>query len=192
MTVWFTADLHIGHSAVIRYARRPFANVDEMNEALIKNWNDCVSPKDDIYVLGDLSFCSLSRTISYLSRLNGRKYWIFGNHDKKLRNREGILQFFEWGKDLTTIKIPDSDAYQGQQRIVLCHYAMRVWDKSHFGTWQLYGHSHGSLPDDRHSLSMDVGVDNCNYRPISYEEIKTKMKLKTWKPIDHHGDRDEY
>ena len=66
---------------------------------------------------------------------------------------------------------------------------MRVWNKSHYGSWNLYGHSHGSLPDDPHARAIDVGVDCHNFAPVSFDEVKVIMERKLWKPIDHHGDR---
>jgi hypothetical protein len=66
---------------------------------------------------------------------------------------------------------------------------MRTWNKSHRGSWHLYGHSHGTLPDDPHSMSFDVGVDCHNYRPLSFEQVKAVMSKKLFKPIDHHTDR---
>jgi calcineurin-like phosphoesterase family protein len=84
--------------------------------------------------------------------------------------------------------------------LVLCHYAMRVWNKAHYSVRLAYGHSHSTLPDDPNSLSMDVGVDNIakllavdgslkqeGYRPISIDEFEVYMSKKTWKPKDHHG-----
>jgi calcineurin-like phosphoesterase family protein len=64
---------------------------------------------------------------------------------------------------------------------------MRVWNKSHHGAWHLYGHSHGTLPDDPNALSFDCGVDCHNYTPISFEQVEAIMAKKTFKPIDHHG-----
>lgn len=72
------------------------------------------------------------------------------------------------------------------QRIILCHYAFRVWNSSHHGSWHLYGHSHGSLPDDLGALSWDVGSDNNNFTPISFEQVKEIMSHKTFVPVDHH------
>ncbi len=57
---------------------------------------------------------------------------------------------------------------------------MKVWRSSFRGTWHLYGHSHGHLPDDIHSLSFDVGVDCHDFYPLSYEEVKNRMKQKQW------------
>lgn len=74
-------------------------------------------------------------------------------------------------------------------RLWLSHYAHRVWRGSHRGVWHLYGHSHGSLADDPHALSMDVGVDvrGYGYWPLSFDEIREAMAQKDWRPVDHHG-----
>jgi calcineurin-like phosphoesterase family protein len=59
------------------------------------------------------------------------------------------------------------------ETIILCHYAMRVWDRSHYGSMHLYGHSHGHLPD--YGKSMDVGVDCHNYYPISVDHVRERL-----------------
>jgi len=176
MTTWFTADLHFSHANIIKYANRPFSSVEEMDRILIDNFNNKVSQEDTTYIVGDFCFSDVTRGQNYLNRLNGVKYLIEGNHDKtavKLEGWAGISKLAEIRVD--------------GQSITLCHYAMRVWNKSHFGAWHLYGHSHGSLPDDKNSLSFDVGVDCHNYAPINMRDIRSIMNKKTWKPIDHHG-----
>ena len=75
-------------------------------------------------------------------------------------------------------------------RIFLSHYAHKVWPKNHYDTYHLYGHSHGSLKDDEYSLSFDVGVDTNNFYPYSLEDVRKKMSIKLFRPVDHHtGDR---
>lgn len=110
-----------------------------------------------------------------------------GNHDPQSKSglvRADFAKLFHQVHTLAKIQVQVG----GQpQPIVLCHYAMRVWDASHHGAWHLYGHSHGSLPDDRHALSWDVGVDNNNLLPLSVDEIAKIMATKTFRPIDHHG-----
>lgn len=183
--IFFTSDLHLGHENVIKYAKRPFANAKEMDEALVSNWNARIRPNDTVYVVGDVSFHRPEETRKILRRMNGTKALVLGNHDKKL----GCLDMFVFAKDMYTLKVEDAQAERGLQNIVLCHYAMRVWDKSHYGAWHLYGHSHNSLPDDPTALSIDVGVDAQNFAPISYEEVREIMRKKTWKPVDHHVPR---
>lgn len=182
MTIWFTSDQHFGHKKMVEH--RLLSSVEEMDELLIANWNSKIQEKDTVYILGDISFHRPTVTDSILKRLNGsQKFMIIGNHDKDLAP---VRTHCAWVKDLYTAKIADPDAQTGYQRIVLCHYAMRTWDKSHYGAWHLYGHSHGSLPEYPDYLSLDVGVDANALFPISYEDIKTRMSKKSFKPVDHH------
>ena len=189
MTTFFTSDLHFGHRNVIKYVPRPFSSVEEMDATMIERWNALVAPGDDVYIVGDFALCRPARAVEIAHALNGNKFLVRGNHDKRV---EGALhKCFAWVKDVYTAKVPDADAPGGVQRIVLYHYAMRVWDGSHYGAWSLYGHSHGNLADDPNSLSFDIGVDCWDYRPVSYAEVKARMATKRWKPVDHHGREDD-
>lgn len=178
---YFTSDWHLFHANIIKYSNRPFKDSAEMNAVIQQRLNEKVKEKDWLYFLGDMAF---TRYPDHLHRwLDGLRCQnicvIRGNHDKTatdIRNR------FRWFKDINEITVEG-------QKIVLCHYAMRVWNKSHFGAWHLYGHSHGSLPDDPNALSMDVGVDTNNFYPYSMEDIKKLMNKKSFKPIDHHGSK---
>ena len=177
MNTFFTADTHFGHTNILKYCNRPFKSVDEMDEALIRNWNVKVKPEDIVYHLGDFSFGPAKK---YADRLNGTINFIRGNHDKPLevylREEKKLYSHI---KDVAAI-------FVDKQQFFLSHYAHRVWPKSHRGTWHLYGHSHGTLPDDPNSLSFDCGVDCHNYEPISFEEVAKIMAKKTFKSKDHH------
>lgn len=164
MSVFFTSDLHFGHTNIIKYCDRPFADVHEMNKAMTERWNEVVRPQDTIYVLGD--FAMKNDSEKYFNKLNGDKILIRGNHDGKK------TLSLKWSSihDLLDIKIEN-------QHIVLCHYAMRVWNKSHNGSWMLYGHSHNKLPGIENS--MDVGVDGNYFYPWRFEEIKKRLTPKT-------------
>lgn len=180
MSVFFTADTHFGHANIIKYSNRPYQHVNDMDDELCYNWNSVVSPEDFVYHLGDFSF---GKADKYLAQLNGHIFFVPGNHDREMRR---IREEKRWNHKITWL--PElAEVVIGEQRIVLCHYALRVWRKSHHGTWHLYGHSHGSLPEDPHSRSFDVGVDVHNYHPISFQEVEKRMSKKQWKPVDHHG-----
>lgn len=160
MKTFFTADLHLGHTNILRYANRPFKTIEEMDEAIIERWNKKIQPGDRVFLVGDFAF---RNGLRYRARLNGRITLIRGNHDKPHRLR-GV---FEDVYDLFTFKEKDFI-------IVLCHFALRVWDRSHFGAWHLFGHSHGKLPGL--GKSFDVGVDAHNFEPRSLDEIVAIMK----------------
>lgn len=174
MKIWFTSDTHFGHANIIKYCNRPFASVEEMDRTLISNWNSKIQPNDIVHHLGDFCFGHFER---YKKQLNGKIHFIEGNHDKEAFN---FRNSFDSYKKFNEIRV-------NGQKIVLCHYALRVWNKSHHGSWHLYGHSHGTLPDDKNALSFDVGVDCHNYFPLSFEDVARIMKKKDFKPIDHHG-----
>lgn len=177
--VWFTSDEHYGHKNIIKFCNRPFLDTDEMELALIAEHNRVVSKGDLVYHLGDMFWRTtpVSHAISILDRLNGNHYYILGNHEEIFDEEENyeLRNRFVWIKERTRIK-PDGGP---NAEVVLDHFAGRVWDKSAHGSWQLYGHSHGELPDDPNLLSMDVGVDaDRRYAPISLEDVCIHMEYK--------------
>lgn len=164
---FFTADTHFNHKNIIRYCNRPFSTVEEMNETLIRNWNEKIKPNDTVYHIGDFGFGNLE---PILKRLNGKKILIIGSHD---RDTLKCKDYFEFTTPLLEI-------YEQRQCIVLCHYAMRTWAKSHYNTWHLYGHSHGKLPPV--GKSYDIGVDVTNFYPLSFYEVKDIMSKRPDNP----------
>ncbi len=178
--IFFTSDHHFGHSNIIKFCNRPFTNVEEMNETLIKKWNEKIKPEDEVYHIGDFAMTKDNELVAnILDKLNGTKYLIVGNHEgPALNNRKK----FKWVKDYHELKVKDSDCKNGVQRIILFHYAMRVWRSDFRGTWHLYGHSHGNLPDKEDRLAFDIGVDCHDFYPLSYDEVKEIMKAKKWTP----------
>lgn len=188
--LFFTSDTHWGHANIIKYCSRPFKSVEEMDDTLIKNWNHVVKPGDTVYHLGDFAFYKDQKhTRNVIRALNGNIVLIRGNHDKYLEPE--TLRAFNSVHPYYELNVSDKDNSRGKQRIILLHFAMRVWDKSHHGSWHLYGHSHGTLRDenyDKNSLSFDVGTDCHGFAPISYDRVKQIMATRTFKPIDHHGE----
>lgn len=175
---YFTSDWHLFHTNIIKYCKRPFEDSAKMNRVILDNMNSLITENDWLYFLGDMAMIREPKHLTYwLDSLRCRNIcFIKGNHDKTASK---ISDRFFWYKDMEQIKVQ-------KQPIVLCHYAMRVWNRSHHGSWHLYGHSHGTLPDDQNSLSMDVGVDTNNFMPYSFEDIQERMNKKTFVPIDHH------
>ena len=189
MKIYFSSDWHLGHTNVIKYDNRPFKTVEEMDHAIISNVTKPLKKGNSLYYLGDFALTrSINAMEGYMKALaytEANLFFIRGNHDKK----EHIKLYQTYGTyfgEQKKIKIPDAQADNGVREIVLNHYAMRVWDKSHWGSWHLYGHSHHHLPDDIHSLSFDVGINGWDYQLIDYETVKKKMSTKLFKPIDNH------
>lgn len=169
--------LHEPKGSILTLGRgRPFDTIEEHNEALVERHNAVVRPGDLVYYLGDFALkTSWEKALAFRRRLMGNFYFVRGNHDgvaDEMYRRDPSC--FVWMKDLETIK-PKMD---GIPPITLCHYAMRVWPGSFKGRWQLYGHSHGMLPELPHLLAFDVGVDCWNFSPVSIEEVAQKMKAK--------------
>jgi calcineurin-like phosphoesterase family protein len=181
--VYFTSDSHFGHANIIRYCRRPYQGVAEMVAALIAAWNAKVSPGAMVYHLGDFTLGSRAVARSYFARLHGQIRLLPGSHDERwlpkqfgpqpeLRSLDGIP--VEIMPPLLSLEFPGlSSDGQYPQVIVLCHYALRVWDRSHHGAWHLYGHSHGVLPPIGRSL--DVGVD-VYPSPLGLDEIAALLR----------------
>lgn len=190
--VFFTSDWHFDHGNIIKYTNRPFLTPEDqaifvqnpdmrvsfdsirlMNNTIINNINLKVKEDDVIFHLGDVTFTKdKEKARSFLDRINCREiYNIWGNHDDYFTLKDLFKETFDQVKVVV----------DGQE-IFLNHYAMRVWDKSHRGTWHLYGHSHGQLPDDPESLSFDAGVDCHNFMPLSMADIRAIMNKKT--PVD--------
>ena len=182
--IWFTSDTHFNHENVIEHSQRPFSSLKEMETALIDNWNSVVARGDVVYHLGDFALswgAKHAETIdNILSSLNGNKILIRGNHDRKevYNNKRWSAVF-----DLKEIKVDIGEAVR--KKITLCHYSMRTWPSMHHGAWMLFGHSHGNLPDPG-GLTMDVGVDCWDFKPISIETVKGFMANREPLLLDHH------
>jgi calcineurin-like phosphoesterase family protein len=184
--IFFTSDTHFDHDNILRFSGRPFRSVDNMNEQLIKRWNEVVPHDSVVFHMGDFAFSNGMRVRDFCTRLNGKIYLCRGNHDRD--KTVGAAFHISMVNDVYEITVAVSnDIYQ---KIFLSHYAHKVWKGSHKGTWHLYGHSHGSLHDDPYSRSMDVGVDTHDYRPYTFSEIEKAMSKKQFKPVDHHGIRE--
>jgi len=173
MATWFTADTHFGHAKIIDHSRRPFVGVDEMDAALIHNWNAVVRPNDDVWHLGDFNFRGTHETAYYAKQLQGRIHLVWGNHDDGYARKAASL--FASVQDVKYLRLYG-------EKIYLSHYAHRVWRSSNHGSWHLFGHSHNCLPSYRRS--MDVGVDAQRYAPVSFEAIGAYML--TQDSTDHH------
>lgn len=184
MNIWFTADTHFLHKNIIEYSKRPFSSLEEMTAVIIDNWNEKVKRGDLIYHLGDFALgfgkISIKPIDNILTKLNGNKILIAGNHDRK-----EVKKNLHWNQVLPYKEIKVDVGEKLKKRIVMCHYAMVVWNQCHRGSWMLHGHSHGNLNDIGGKI-LDVGVDVHNFKPVCLEEIKTYMDKRNIIARDHH------
>jgi calcineurin-like phosphoesterase family protein len=157
--IYFTGDTHFGDPRVLRLDRRPFPNIVEHDEALVRNWNETVGPQDEVWHLGDVMATKAYNCCDLLARLNGRKHLIVGNNDPSTTTDaagwESVQHYAE-------IRL-------GGHHLVLCHYAFRTWNQMGKKSINLHGHSHGRLkPLPR---QFDVGVDARNFCPVTLDAI---------------------
>lgn len=166
---FYTSDLHFGHRNVIRFDNRPFSDITEMDNCLIENWNKKVNNDDHIYVLGDFAYKSELGEEYYLSKLNGIKHLVSGNHDLKLLKNEKALSYFE---SVDALKVIVED----HKQITLCHYPIASWLGSMRGSYMLYGHIHisnGEVVKFMRERGNSYNVCTCvnNYEPVTLEEL---------------------
>lgn len=173
---FFTADNHFGHAGIIKHCNRPWDNVDEMNEGMIDIWNAQVPSGSTVYIIGDFAY---SKHAKFANRLNGKKILIMGNHDKM--SQDAMKAF----TDVHTFGV--RRRFFGQA-VTLCHYNMNVWQNSHYGDWQLYGHSHGRIKEEPFRKQMDMGVDVWDFKPVPFEVVKHIMDKKYKKEFSGVGE----
>jgi len=179
MSLFYTADPHLGHRWLAT-AVRGFASVEEMNQLIIDRWNAVVGKDDHVCVLGDHFMGHPAYYESTLSKLQGHKRLVLGNHDRLPAAQ--MKPFFEalYDRRMQTINTP-----YGQRRLCLEHYPMHTWNGSFHGSWLLCGHTHGmlqeSLPTSWQSgLMLDVGMDVWGMAPVSLDEI---IRVMRWKEL---------
>lgn len=201
--IFFTSDTHFEHKRVIGFQanRRHFRNPDlphvvddrgeishpdeiaAMREAMIENWNSVVCPGDEIWHLGDFSFGQNNQTEHILSRLNGVKRLVLGNHDKKRFDGLGGARGFDSISSYAEIEF-------GGHVFCLMHYPILSWNRAEMGSIHLHGHLHDNMHDihcehARRFRTMDVGIDaHPDFRPFSFDEVLSKMLPR--EPLPRH------
>lgn len=218
---YFSSDWHLDHANIIAYSQRywaldaqwastcqkvqsmprdefkrvwrlPTSVIDKHNQTIIYNTNKIVQENDTLYLLGDLLFArreNYCERLKYLRSLINCKniVLILGNHDRELEH------FFP--------DVPHARMIRCEgQKIWMTHFAQIIWDRSHHGSWNLYGHSHSNAETTLDKimpgrLSMDVGIDNAykvlgEARPFSFSEIKDIFKDRAGFNVKH-GDLED-
>lgn len=163
--VYFTADMHFGHRAIINMQNRPFESVEEMDRVMLQNFNSVVHKNDTVYILGDICHhMTIEEADALIRKMNGKKYLIMGNHDKKYDS--GL---FEDIRDFMKVSV---DGHY----FALMHYPMLSWPKMSLGGYQLHGHIHARMDYNKANRAegirrYDVGVEANDYFPVSAKQI---------------------
>ena len=165
---FFTSDLHFCHKNIIAHCKRPFSSLEEMHQYYIEYWNQTISKNDYIFILGDLVFShSKNAWRTIISKLNGQKILIIGNHDD--------LKSICYDDFLYTTK---HDSFQFDdngkiKEIFMSHYPCLSWPNQHRGSWHLFGHCHGTMNKNKLAKEqMDVGIDISGHI-FTYFDIKS-------------------
>lgn len=189
--IYFTSDLHLGHADVIKFSKRPFSSVDEMNETLVRNINHIVGKTDELWIIDDFAYkidrekvCEHRRSIKCKN-----VHLVMGNHDRDY-SQDNFFQSVQHYKELKTV----------YGRFILFHYPILEWNAAHYGSVHLHGHLHSTgeyntqnltkkyadrLPEGQEGKDeglklriYDVGVDANDYKPISLDQIAVLMHLR--------------
>ena len=175
MTRWYTADLHLGHEAILRHCGRPFRSAGEMDAALLAALRAAVGSRDELWILGDLAFGPRAKDPSWLARLfrrlpGARRHLVTGNHDG------AATRALPWDTVTPLAEITDEGT-----RLVLCHYPMITWPGARRGAIHLFGHVHDNWAGCRGAVN--VGVDLWGFRPVTVAEIVARATTLPINPL---------
>lgn len=177
----FTSDLHFGHKNIVDLCRRPFADVEEMDAALIENWNRKVKKNDVVYLIGDVVW-DKKKVAYYMEQLSGKKILIAGNHDSTWIKREECRKHFEE-------IVPYLEVHLNGHPITMCHYPMLEWRSSREESkrklgYLIHGHIHNRIADEYRQLflqfnALNAGIDVNAFAPVTFDElVENNLRFK--------------
>ena len=188
--IFFTSDTHFGHSKIIDYCKRPFSSIEEHDKTLIQNWNNVVGQDDTVFHLGDFAYGNSQFISNIIKQLNGNIILIKGNHD--LRNMNPALY------NIFSDAVYQARILIDKQTVYLNHFPFLCFEHGDINLYkdnysiQLFGHVHSgplTSSEDVNRLNIlfptqyDVGVDNNNFTPISWIDVKNKIKQQINKSL---------
>lgn len=159
--VFLISDLHLGHSNVLNFGNRPYSDIETMNEGAVSEWNQVVTKRDKVFVLGDIAWNS--QGLKLYGRMNGQKTLIMGNHDNRFLPSE-LTKYFH--------KIHGALRYK---QCILTHIPIHPTE---FQRWRynIHGHLHGNKIDDPRYINVNVDTTQ-TFRPIEFETLIRRHEL---------------
>ena len=164
MNTYIISDSHFGHANIIKYENRPFKDIKEMEEVMIKKWNKVVKNGDIVYHLGDFNFGSFANVSMILKKLNGRIRLVMGNHDRGSTNKFRDAGF----EEVYQHSIILNEFY------ILSHKPCYMTENSPYRN--IHGHIHGKTLDD--NLYYNASVEVIDYTPVKFDDIKKSFISK--------------
>lgn len=177
--IFYIADIHFRDEKIFKKCNRPFSNLIEYENEIIKRWNDKVKHDDLVYVLGDLALDDCEEALEIFNELHGHKHLIIGNHDDLLLEKIKTSNLFEFIDFIKVIQ-------DGGKKVCVCHYPLMDWMEFNRNGYHVYGHVHNkSIVNGiayqqikeyfRDKPAYNCGVDVTHYEPVTLEEM---IKLK--------------
>lgn len=175
--LFFTSDTHFYHENIIKYCDRPFIDLYEMHDVLITNWNNIIPKDGKVFHAGDFALTgNIGLIRNLVSKLNGDIYLAFGNHCYQNRfDRTVIKDIFTQTDELYYVTVKDVELENKHANFIIGHYPFLTWRPQYI---HLHGHVHSgpnSTANEKvpfHPMRYDIGVDNNNYFPVSYNDLK--------------------
>ena len=175
--IWMSSDLHLGHDREFVWGARGYDSIEEMNEAIIRNFNEVVEEDDDLYLLGDCVLGDLETGLAMLKQLKGKIHIIMGNHDTDKR-----IEAYKQMENVVEVVVAHKMKYK-KFHFYLSHYPTLTGnleaESLHQVAINLFGHTHqqtnfyNDIPWMYH-----VGVDSHNCYPMLLDDIIEECKAK--------------
>lgn len=168
--IFYIADTHFDSENIIKYDKRPFSSVKEMNETIIDNWNSMVKPSDTVNILGDFCWSGDERWEYFLKTLNGVKNLIRGNHDPK--------KFKPSIKELLNDVVDYKEIRDNKRHVIECHFPILMYNKSYSRNYyMLYGHVHEYTEEAAQLESFIEKLNIDKMKPLKTSDVHNRAQL---------------
>lgn len=176
--IFFTADLHLNDTKVLKYPNNKFKSIEDRNRAVIESINNKVKKDDLLFLLGDIGKGLYQEHIKSINCKN--LILVLGNHDMKINEEQ--KSYYKKISPYLVLMVKDSENFFGWQKIILFHFPLNRWTSDVDGSWMLHGHTHGFEAISDYKI-QDVGIDSSQFTINSYKELKElfqERKNKTY------------
>lgn len=185
MEDYYISDLHFGHENSVKYdARdggRSFSSVKERDKLIIENINKVVTPQDNLYLLGDVSYYNPQETAELLQQINCKnRFLLLGNHDRWAKDGR-CKKLFQGIYDIKQIE-------DNGEQVVLCHYPIMMYKGQHRGVIHLYGHVHNTEEERDYQGFLELlngriqYRDKDRYKPVRAYNVGAMMSYMDYTP----------